>query len=435
VLDRIALVEDQVLDLQADLLASPHVAEAMVVSTCNRIEIYAEVTRFHGGVVDLTARLAKAAGIARDELTPHVYVRYEERAIQHLFDVTSGLDSMVVGETQILGQVRNALRLSQEGHSIGRNLNDLVQNALRVGKRVHHETGIDRAGASVVTVALELAAKELGGTMSGRRVLVVGAGAMSSLAATTLVRQDASVVIANRTAANGVRLADSLGAAVADFDGLSLQLPNVDVVVTCTGAAGVILDLDTVAAAMKDRTHPLVVVDLALPHDTDPAIGDLPGVVRVDLSSLAQAPGAQISERDIVHAREIVADEVDGYVSAIAAQRVEPVVISLRARADEVVEAELERLRLRLPQLDDATANEVSRSLRRAVSTLLHTPTVRMKELAAENDGTRYAEALHLLFDLDPASISQLTPASESGPASVRTGGAATYEELAGGAS
>jgi glutamyl-tRNA reductase len=430
VLDRIALVEDQVRELQSDLLASPHVAEVMVVSTCNRIEIYAEVTRFHGGVVDLTARLAKAAGIARDELTPYVYVRYEERAIQHLFDVTSGLDSLVVGETQILGQVRNALRLSQDGAAIGRSLNDLGQTALRVGKRVHHETGIDHAGASVVSVALELAADSLGGSIGGQRALVIGAGAMSSLAATVLVRNGASVIIANRTAANGQRLADSLGAQVIAFDELSRVIPEVDLVVTCTGAAGVILDLETVLAATRVRTTPLVVVDLAMPHDSDPAIADLPNVVRIDLSSLAQAPGSHVSE-----ARAIVADEVDSFVSAMAAQRVEPVVVSLRARADEVVEAELERLRLRLPQLDDVTVHELSRSLHRAVSTLLHTPTVRMKELAVENDGTRYAQALHILFDLDPEAISQLTPASESAAEPDRFSGAATYDQLAGGVS
>ena len=435
VLDRIALVEDQVRELQSDLLASPHVAEVMVVSTCNRIEIYAEVTRFHGGVVDLTARLAKAAGIARDELTPYVYVRYEERAIQHLFDVTSGLDSLVVGETQILGQVRNALRLSQDGAAIGRSLNDLGQTALRVGKRVHHETGIDHAGASVVSVALELAADSLGGSIGGQRALVIGAGAMSSLAATVLVRNGASVIIANRTAANGQRLADSLGAQVIAFDELSRVIPEVDLVVTCTGAAGVILDLETVLAATRVRTTPLVVVDLAMPHDSDPAIADLPNVVRIDLSSLAQAPGSHVSERDVAQARAIVADEVDSFVSAMAAQRVEPVVVSLRARADEVVEAELERLRLRLPQLDDVTVHELSRSLHRAVSTLLHTPTVRMKELAVENDGTRYAQALHILFDLDPEVISQLTPASESPAGPDRFSGAATYDQLAGGVS
>lgn len=434
-LDRIALVEDQAQALAIDLLASAHVAEAMVVATCNRVEVYAEVTKFHGGVVDVTERLAKAAGVARDEVTPHVYVRYEERAVQHLFDVTAGLDSMVVGETQILGQVRNSLRLAQESATIGRSLNDLVQTALRVGKRVHHETGIDHAGASVVSVALEMAAKELGGALVNRRALVVGAGAMSSLAATVLARAGAVVVIANRTFDNGQRLAESLSAQSIRFEDLTDELRNADIVVTCTGAAGVILDVDTVREAIVGRESALVVVDLALPHDTDPEIGELPGVTRIDLGSLANAPGAHVSEGDVTAARTIVAEEVVAFVGAIAAQRVEPVVVSLRARADEVVDAELERLRLRLPQLDDETAAEFARSLRRAVSTLLHTPTVRMKELAAETDGTRFAQALHLLFDLDPEAISQLTASTDVTVESSSHSGVATYDELLGGAS
>ena len=435
-LDRVALVEQQVQELVIDLFASPHVAEVMVVATCNRVEVYADVTKFHGGVVDVTERLAKMAGIARDELTPHVYVRYEERAVQHLFDVTSGLDSMVVGETQILGQVRNALRLSQESATIGRSLNDLVQTA--------HETGIDDAGASVVTVALDMAAGDIGGSLDGRRALVIGAGAMSSLAATVLTRAGASVVIANRTMANGVRLAESLSAQAIDFKDMSSALADADVVVTCTGAAGIILDEQVVRAAMVERDRPLTVVDLALPHDSEPEISQIPLVTRIDLASLSGAPGAHVSEQDVAAARAIVAEEVAAFIGVIAAQRVEPVVVSLRARADEVVDAELERLRLRLPAIDDATAAEFARSLRRAVSTLLHTPTVRMKELAAETDGTRFAQALHLLFDLDPEAISQLTASTDvkfesfgnpSGAAAQPISGAASYDELLGGVS
>jgi len=434
-LDRIALVEEQAQALAIDLLASAHVAEAMVVATCNRVEVYAEVTKFHGGVVDVTDRIAKAAGVARDEITPHVYVRYEERAVQHLFDVTAGLDSMVVGETQILGQVRNSLRVAQESATIGRSLNDLVQAALRVGKRVHHETGIDHAGASVVSVALEMAAAELGGSLVDRRVLIIGAGAMSSLAATVLSRAGASVVIANRTFENGLRLAQSLSAEAIGFNELPQALSSADIVVTCTGAAGVILEVDTVRSAIDGRESSLVVVDLALPHDTEPEIGELPLVKRIDLAALADAPGAYVSERDVAAARSIVAEEVVTFVGAIAAQRVEPVVVSLRARADEVVDGELERLRLRLPQLDDETAAEFARSLRRAVSTLLHTPTVRMKELAAETEGTRFAQALHMLFDLDPEAISQLTASTDVTAEAPANSGAATYDELLGGQS
>ncbi len=411
-LDRLALVDGASERVQVDLIASPHVAEAMVLSTCNRVEVYAEVTRFHAGVVDVTETLAKAAGVPRDELTPHLYVRYEDRAVQHMFEVAAGLDSMVVGEAQILGQVRAALRSAQDAATAGRSLNDLTQAALRVGKRAHTDTGIDRAGISVVSVALDLAAQQYAGNLMGRNAIVVGAGAMSSLAATLLAHAGvAELVIANRTPQHGAALAAQVGGRAISLEQLSDELTTADIVVSCTASRGVVL---TAADVRRTRTAaPLVVVDLALPHDTEPSIGELDGVTRIDIAALADLPDAHASDRDVELARAIVADEVRAFLAAQAAHRVEPIVVSLRARADEVVEAELQRLRLKVPGLDEAATDELARSLRRAVSTLLHTPTVRMKELAADPEGTRYAEALHRLFDLDPASIAELTAADE----------------------
>ncbi|HSN06096.1 MAG TPA: glutamyl-tRNA reductase [Candidatus Angelobacter sp.] len=435
-LDRLALVDDAASRLQVDLLGSPHVAESLVLSTCNRVEIYAEVSKFHGGVVDVTESLAKATGVPRDELTPHLYVRYEDRAVQHMFEVASGLDSMVVGEQQIIGQVRSALRSAQETATAGRSLNDLAQAALRVGKRVHQDTGIDRAGASVVSVALHLAAHDFGGTLDGRRALVVGAGAMSSLAATQLRRSGVTdIVIANRTYSRGARLAAQVGGVAIELSTLADVLPDVDVVVSCTGSTGLVLTEADIAAARFGATTPLVVVDLALPHDAEVSIGQLAGVRRIDLAALAELPEANAPERDVELARSIVADEVRAHLSAMAALRVEPIVVSLRARADQVVEAELQRLRMRLPELDDAAAAELARSLRRAVSTLLHTPTVRMKELAADPDGARYATALHRLFDLDPAAIEALTTADEPTTAGESTPADPSYDDLLGGLS
>ena len=413
-LDRLALVEGGSEQLADDVLASPYVAETLVLSTCNRVEVYAEVSRFHGAVVDVTETLAKTSGVPQEELTPHLYVRYDDRAVQHLFEVASGLDSMVVGEQQILGQVRGALRSAQEAATAGRGLNDLAQAALRVGKRVHHDTGIDHAGASVVSVALDLAAESLGGSLEGRRALVVGAGAMSSLAATLLARAGAGdIVVANRTFSTGERLADAVGGRAVELADVPGLLGAVDVVVSCTGSTGLVLTTEEVRA--RASTDPLVVVDLALPHDTEESIAGLPGVTRLDLAAVAAVPEAAASESDVALARAIVADEVRAHVSARAAQRVEPIVVSLRAHADQVVEAELQRLRLRVPDLDDDAAEEVARSLRRAVSTLLHTPTVRMKELASDPDGTRYATALHRLFDLDPEAIEALSAAQDAG--------------------
>jgi len=438
-LDRLALVDAAAEQLQVELLASPHVAESLVLSTCNRVEIYAEVSRFHGGVVDVTEILSKATGVPKDELTPHLYVRYEDRAVQHMFEVTSGLDSMVVGEQQIIGQVRGALRSAQDTATAGRSINDLAQAALRVGKRVHQDTGIDRAGASVVSVALHLAAKDFGGTLDGLRALVVGAGAMSSLAATQLMRSGVTdIVIANRTLASGQRLAEQVGGRAIELAALAAVLPDIDILVSCTGSTGLVLTHDDVVAARVGALTPLVVVDLALPHDTAETIAGLDGVRRIDLAALADLPEATAPERDVEMARSIVAEEVRAHLAAMAALRVEPIVVSLRARADQVVDAELQRLRLRLPELDDAAVEELARSLRRAVSTLMHTPTVRMKELAADPDGARYATALHRLFDLDPAAIEALTAADESAAPGTSAGTAATdpsYDDLLGGLS
>jgi glutamyl-tRNA reductase len=440
-LDRLALVDDAAERLQVELLASPHVAESLVLSTCNRVEVYAEVSRFHGGVVDVTETIAKATGVPKDELTPHLYVRYEDRAVQHMFEVASGLDSMVVGEQQIIGQVRSALRSAQDTATAGRSINDLAQAALRVGKRVHQDTGIDRAGASVVSVALHLAAADFGGTLDGRRALVVGAGAMSSLAATQLQRSGVTdIVIANRTFASGQRLAEQVGGRAVELSTIHDVLPDVDILVSCTGSTGLVLTHDDLVAARGGVgvDLPLVVVDLALPHDTAESIAELEGVRRIDLAALAEVPEASAPEHDVELARVIVADEVRAHLAAMAALRVEPIVVSLRARADQVVEAELQRLRLRLPELDDTAAAELARSLRRAVSTLMHTPTVRMKELAADPDGARYATALHRLFDLDPEAIAALTAADESRASGFPTDAATTdpsYHDLLGGLS
>ncbi|MGD9954662.1 MAG: glutamyl-tRNA reductase [Candidatus Nanopelagicales bacterium] len=434
-LDKVALVDGAAERLQVDLLGSTHVAESLVLSTCNRVEIYAEVSKFHGGVLDVTETLAKATGVDREELTPHLYVRYEDRAVQHMFEVAAGLDSLVVGEQQILGQVRGALRSGQELETIGRNLNDLAQAALRVGKRVHHDTGIDRAGASVVSVALHLAAESFGGSLEGRRALVVGAGAMSGLAAATLVRQGiGEIVVANRTFERGQHLAEQVGGRAVRFERVAESLSDVDVLFSCTGSTGLVLTAAQVEAARAGITSPLAVIDLALPHDTEESIADLPGVTRIDLSSLTDLPEAHAPERDVELARTIVVDEVRAHLAAIAAQRVEPIVVSLRSHADQVVQAELDRLRIKLPGLSEAELDEVSRAMRRTVSTLLHRPTVRMKELAADPDGARYATTLHRLFDLDPEAIAAVST-SDAVDSSFATEPGAGVDDLLGGES
>ncbi len=393
-------------DLAADALASPHVAESLVVSTCNRVEIYAEVDRFHAAVDDLTATLAKAAGLSLTEVTSQCYVHYDERAAQHLFEVGAGLNSMVVGEQQILGQIRNSLADAQEAGTAGREINEVAQVALRVGKRVRTETGLDRAGASVVTVAYADAFERLaalgGPVPADATLVVVGAGSLSGLAVAHAGRLGvAALTVAGRTEAKAQRLAESYDATGAHLDDLPDLLADADVAVFCTGAVGTIVDLATVAAALARRPErPLVLVDLALPHDTDPHTASLPGVARIDLASLSQRPEAHADHADTTAATQILTDELKDYFAARAARAVEPVLVSLRGRATAVVDAELARLRDRLPGLTADQWATIEHSLRRTVNTLMHTPTVRIKELAADPDGQRYADALNSLFDL-----------------------------------
>ncbi|MBT2493075.1 glutamyl-tRNA reductase [Streptomyces sp. ISL-96] len=263
VLERASLAADTQAKLLHDTLASEPAVEAAVLATCNRIELYADVDKFHAGVAELSTLLAQHSGVGLEELTPYLYVHYEDRAVHHLLSVACGLDSMVVGEGQILGQIKDALALGQELHTAGRLLNDLFQQALRVGKRAHSETGIDRAGQSLVTFGLEQLAVgsglSVGEWAAGKRALVIGAGSMSSLAAATLVRTGvAEVVVANRTQARAERLAEILGEAggvarAVPMADVARELTRVDVVVSCTGATGLVLTAEHVANALGLR--------------------------------------------------------------------------------------------------------------------------------------------------------------------------------------
>ncbi len=420
VLDALAIGEPAAQRLAMDLTAHEGVSEAIVLATCNRLEVYAEVTRFHPAIEAVTDLLAKATGADLTELAQHSYVHFDSAAVAHLFSVAAGLDSMVVGEGQILGQVRAALATGQEQATAGRELNGVVQRALRVGKRVHTETGIDRSGVSLVSVALDEA---LGVVGADPRILVVGAGSMGALAASTAAARGArEVVVANRSRPAAARIVDGLPAArVATLGDLPAELGLADVAVFCTGATDMLVDEHMVRAARAAASTPLVVVDLALPHDTDPAIAGVPGVLRRGLSDLGELPATAASDDEARAARQIVAEEVGVFLSGQAAQEVEPVLVSLRTHAGSVMDAEMTRLRMRLAGVDSSTLAEVERSMRRAVATLLHSPTVRMKELAAQPGGGRYAEALSALFGLDPdLPASVLDPNSELHPGADR---------------
>jgi glutamyl-tRNA reductase len=434
ILEQAVVSGDTLTKLLRDIALTDPVAETFVVSTCNRVEVYADVDRFHAGVTAICELLARHCGVQARDLTAHLYVHYEDRAVAHLLTVACGLDSVVVGEGQILGQVRSALKLAEEQGTVGRVLGELGRLALRAGKRARTETGIDRAGQSLVSVAIELAAERLGATaqesqepqepgapaLAGRNVLVVGAGAMSALAATTAGRSGAaSIAVANRTRRHAERLAAKAGAEVVALAGLGPALAGADLVISCTGADGYVITADLVSAALADRKQApgkhgaLVVLDLAMPRDVEPAVAGLPGVVVIGMDRLSEH-GTDAGADDVAAVRAICEAELAAYQSAVDAARVAPTVVALRAKAATVVDAELARLagRLSADGLSARTLDEIAQTMRRVVDKLLHAPTVRVKELAGSPGGQEYAAALRVLFDLDPRAVEAVTRAA-----------------------
>jgi len=436
-LERAAVSGDTLVKLLRDVVQAEPVAEAFVVSTCNRVEVYADVDRFHAGVTAICELLARHCGLPPHELTQYLYVHYEDRAVSHLLAVAAGLDSIVVGEDQILGQVRSAVKLAAEHGTAGRVLGELGQLALRTGKRARAETGIGRAGLSLLTAAVELAAARLGpvsanpvsanpvsaspgrDVLAGRDVLIVGAGSMSALAAATAARSGAaSIVVANRTRKHAERLAASVSTTVTkitELAGLPGAMAAADILISCTGATGPVITYDMVSAALTARKAPgpLVILDLAMPRDVEPAAAGLPGVVLIGMDQLTEYATA-IRDDDVAAVRAILEAELAAYQSAMDAARVAPTVVALRAKAAGVVDAELARLagRLSADGLSGHALDEIAQTVRRVVDKLLHAPTVRVKELAGSPGGEEYAAALRVLFDLDPRAVEAVTRAA-----------------------
>ncbi|GAB3944686.1 glutamyl-tRNA reductase [Corynebacterium tapiri] len=392
-----------------ELVGRPALTEAMVVSTCNRLEVYAVTTSFHAGVRDVVDVLKDMSGVDADTLRSYLYVRYADAAAEHMMVVASGLDSMVVGEQQIIGQVRSAYQSASEKGTVGPGLHALSQSALRAGKRVHAETGIDDAGSSMVSFALDEALHARGEDgLEGRTALVLGAGAMASLAATQLGKLGVSeIVVANRTYERAQRLADhsreaGVPARAIRFEERAAGLGEVDIVVSATGAD----EFTVTGAEVGDRSkRKLTLVDLSLPRDIEDAAGQQPGAHLVNIESLhASVTARESSSPAHRKAQSIVAEELAAYSSAQRVRDVAPAVAALRQAATAIADAELARLRGKLDSansVDEDAFREVTRTVRRVVDKLLHEPTVQAKRLAAESGTLSYETALQQLFGLD----------------------------------
>jgi glutamyl-tRNA reductase len=379
--------------------------EAVALSTCNRTEVYLvdDAGLADGRALDA---LADRAGLPAAKLRESTYAVADEAAAVHLFRVAAGLDSLIPGEAQILGQVRAAYEAACQTDAVGPALHRLFGQALRVGRRVRTETAIAENPASISSAAAELAERLLG-DLRGRRVLVIGAGKMADLAAVNLVARGAeSLVVANRSPETAVRLAERLGGQAVGLDALEEELVRAELVVASTSAEGQIVGAEDVERALARRSgRPLSFIDIAVPRDLDPAIGELDCCHLYDIDDLQSVVDASVASRreEAVRAEAIVAEEGERFLEWWRSLDVVPAIASLRARAESIRRAELERAERRLASLSPSERQAVEALTSQIVAKLLHLPTVRMKEAAAAEDGLAYAEAVRHLFDLEDA--------------------------------
>ncbi|MCW2789819.1 MAG: glutamyl-tRNA reductase [Aeromicrobium sp.] len=413
ILERASLDVDASVKLSHLVQETPFVNESVVISTCNRVEIYVEAERFHGAVEEVSRLLAEHAGLDREDFVRHVYVHFDEAAVAHLFGVAAGMDSMILGESQILGQVRDALHSAQAESTVGSALNALFQQALRIGKRGHAETGIDRLAPSIVTAGLDAAGPVVDG--ADTRFLVAGAGTMASLAVRTLIDRGVEphrIMVANRTYQRAYALVATFGVSAVRWQAMDIELAAADVLISCTGASGVVFDRDRIQRATNGRS--MALIDLALPRDIDPAVRDLDGVELVDLIVLSQLSANAELAADVQQVRSIVQDEVRTFLAAKAASHITPTVIALRTMATDVVAAEQARIESRLPNLTDDERADVRKALHRVAEKLIHAPTVRVQQLVDGPAGLTYADALADLFALDQSAVDAVTRVGET---------------------
>jgi glutamyl-tRNA reductase len=387
----------------AALVASPEVAEAVILSTCNRTEIYAVTATEHGGVDAVVDFMAASHVLDRHELVRYLYVIEGQAVVRHLFRVISSLDSMVVGEAQIQHQCKEAYDAAFGAGTAGRVFNKLFRQAFEVGKRVRTETAIGESAVSISYAAVELARKVFD-TLEGRTILVVGAGKMSELTAKHLVSQGVrQVLVANRTYERAVELADRFEGTAIPYEDLFTRMREADIVISSTGAPGFVISRDQVAGAVKGRRSPLFLIDIAVPRDIDPAVNTLPNIFVYDIDDLSGVVESNLEERmrEAHLAEQIIEEEVDGFHAWLKTMEVVPTIAEIRTRADAIRNDELAKALKRLGDLSEADRRTVESLSQAIVNKMLHGPTSVLKTSASEKDGYVYVEAARRLWGLD----------------------------------
>ncbi|MDW7710054.1 MAG: glutamyl-tRNA reductase [Deferrisomatales bacterium] len=385
----------------------PAVREAVILSTCNRVEIYAAARHRDEGVEGLCRFMADYHRVPDPDLRPHLYVYAGADAVRHVFRVASSLDSMVVGEPQILGQVKDAYEAAAEGAATGLVLNRFLHKAFSAAKRVRTETRIAQSAVSISFAAVELARK-IFGSLEGKHVLVVGAGEMCELAATHLMENGVTgVQVTNRTLARAEALAEKLRGRAVPFEQFRAHLHEVDIVISSTGAPHLVVDVEDVRSAMKERRQkPMFLIDIAVPRDIDPRINDLPNVYLYDVDDLQGVVDANKKERakEAEKAEQVVAEEVAAFLSWLKTLEVAPTIRDLRERFDAIRRSELEKT---LKAFGEGLTEKQRRSLeamgQAIVNKILHEPSMYLKRQADDAALEGSVETVRQLFGLgDP---------------------------------
>jgi glutamyl-tRNA reductase len=403
-LERMAVGDVQMSKALHDLTTRENLSEAVVLSTCNRTEVYAVAERFHGAFSDIRNFLGDVSFLPPEDFADHLYVHYDSAAAAHLFAVTAGLDSAVLGESEIQGQVKHGWEHAREEGTSGKTLNLLFRHALQAGKRARTETGIARNITSVSHAAVAMATERLG-DLTGTRVLVLGAGDMGEGMLTSLVGAGVGdVLVANRTRSRADDLASRVGGRSVALLDMPDHLAEVDVLLTSTGSRALMIEAADLAPVMRARpARPLLIVDIAMPRDVDPAVGRLPGVTLLDMDDLRAFAEQGVAERrrEVGRVEAILEDELHRYVEATSAREVAPIVVALRERAEATRQAELDRFRSRLAYLDPSELEAVDALSKSLVAKLLHEPTVVLKGAAGSSRGDRLLAALRELFGIE----------------------------------
>jgi len=414
-LERMTIGDSALTKALHDLVSREDVSEAVVLSTCNRTEIYAVAERFHAAYADIRDFLAETAFLAPEDFSDHLYVHYDAPAVSHLFAVAAGLDSAVLGESEILGQVRSAWDRARDEGAAGPVLNLLFRHALEAGKRARTDTAIARHTTSVAAAAVSMAAERLG-DLSGSRVLVLGAGEMGEAMTLGLAKAGAAdLALANRTWERAVALAEKVGGRPVRLLDVPQALGDVDVLLSSTGAAAPLLEVDDLRDLVAARSgRPLLIVDIAVPRDIDPAVGELPGVTLLDMDDLRAFAevGTAARRAEVAAVQSILDEELERYLDASSAREVAPMIVALRERAEQVRRAEIDRHRQRLVGLDSSQLDVVESLTRSILGKILHEPSVSLKEAAGTPRGDRLVTAIRELFALDelPAGGREVAP-------------------------